>query len=113
MSGRDGKPYDAFVALGTFSAQRGMQPYFFECSIVQQTMRRLLWRHCNFLISIIFLETVALLLTRYMPASWLSKTGKDGSPFAITLFVICGCLASVQVFTNRSILERAQKKSTY
>lgn len=26
-------PYTAFVALGTFSAQRGMQPYFFECSI--------------------------------------------------------------------------------
>lgn len=106
-------PYTAFVALGTFSAQRGMQPYFFECSIVQQKMPQLLRRHCNFLIAVIFLETIALRLTRYMPASWLSKTGKDGSPFAITLCVICLCFASVQVFTNRTLLERAHKTSTY
>jgi hypothetical protein len=106
-------PYTAFVALGTFSAQRGMQPYFFECSTVQQTMPRLLRRHCSFLITTIFLETIALRLTRYMPESWLIKTGKDGSPFAITLCVICLCLASVQVFTNRTLLERAHEKSTY
>jgi hypothetical protein len=103
-------PYTAFVALGTFSAQRGMQPYFFECSTVQQIMPRLLRRHCIFLIAIILLETIALRLTRYMPASWLSKAGKDGSPFAITLCVICLCLASVQVFTNRTLLERAHEK---
>jgi|SRR5271166_3573612 len=105
-------PYTAFVALGTFSAQRRMQPYFFECSIVQQTMPRLLRRHCIFLVAIIFLETIALRLTRYMPASWLSKTGKDGSPFAMTLCLICLCFASVQVFTNRTLLERAHEKST-
>jgi hypothetical protein len=35
-------PYTAYVALGTFGAQRGLQPYFFECPIVQQTMPRLL-----------------------------------------------------------------------
>ena len=105
-------PYTAFVALGTFSAQRGMQPYFFECSIVQQTMPRLLRRHFNFLVGIIFLETIALRLTRYMPASWL-RTGKDGSLFAITLCVICLCFASVQVFTNRTLLERAHGRSKY
>src|SRR5580692_6175532 len=91
-------PYTAFVALGTFSAQRGMQPYFFECSIVQQTMPRLLRRHCSFLVAIVLLETIALRLTRYMPASSLSSKGKDGSPFAITLCVLCVCIASVQVF---------------
>ncbi len=105
-------PYSAFVGLGTFSAQRGMQPYFFECLIVQQTMHRLLLRHCNFLVAIIFLEAIALRLTRYMPASWL-RTGKDGSPFAITLCVICLCLGSVQVFTNRTLLERAHGQSKY
>jgi hypothetical protein len=99
-------PYTAIVALGTFSAQRRMQPYFFECSIVQQTMPRLLRRHLNFLVGIIFLETIALRLTRYMPASWL-RAGKDGSPFSITLCVICLCFASVQSFTNRTLLERA------
>ena len=104
-------PYTAFVALGTFSAQRGMQPYFFECSIVQQTLPRLLRRHCNFLVAIVLLETTALRLTRYMPPSWLSNTGRNGSPFAISLVVICLCLASVQVFTNRTLLERAHEKS--
>lgn len=105
-------PYTAFVALGTFSAQRGMQPYFFECSIVEQTMPRLLWRHCIVLAAIISLETIALRLAPFMPASWLSKTGKDGSPFAITLCITCLCIASVQVFTNRTLLERAHEKRT-
>jgi hypothetical protein len=105
-------PYTAFVGLGTFSAQRGMQPYFFDCSIVQQTMPRLLRRHFNFLVGIVFLETIALRLTRYMPVSWL-RTGKDGSPFAITLCVICVCVGSVQVFTNRTLLERAHEQSKY
>jgi hypothetical protein len=105
-------PYTAFVALGTFSAQRGMQPYYFECSIVRQTMPRLLRRYGNFLIAIILFETIALHLTRYMPPSWLIKTGKDGSPFAITLTVVCACVASVQVFTNRTLLERAHGKSS-
>src|SRR5689334_15614681 len=78
-------PYTAFVALGTFSAQRGMQPYFFECSVVQQTIPRLIGRHCSFLIVIILLETITLRLKRYMPASWLSSTGKDGSHFSMAL----------------------------
>jgi hypothetical protein len=105
-------PYTAFVALGTFSAQRGMQPYVFECSIVQRTMPRLLRRHCNFVVAIILLETIALRLTRYMPASWLSSKGRDGSPFHITLVVLCLCIASVQVFTNRTLLKRAHEKSS-
>ena len=106
-------PYTAFVALGTFSAQRQMQPYFFECSIVRKAMPRLLRRHYNFLIAVIFFETIALHLTQYMPPSWLNKTGRDGSPFAIALFVICLCFASVQMFTNRTLLERAHEKSRY
>jgi len=104
-------PYTAFVALCTFSAQRGMQPYFFECSIVQQTMPRLVRRHFSFLFAIIFLETIALRLTRYMPVSWL-RAGKDGSPFGITLCLICICIASAQVWTNRTLLERAHGRST-
>lgn len=103
-------PYTAFVALGTFSAQRGLQPYFFGCSIVQQTIPRLLRRHCNFFVAIILLETIALRLTRYLPSAWLNSTGRDGSPFGISLAVICVCLASVQAFTNRTLLERAHEK---
>jgi hypothetical protein len=104
-------PYTAFVTLGTFSAQRGMQPYFFECPIVQQTMPRLLWRHGGFVAAIVLLETIALYLTRYMPASWLTANGRDGSPFALSLCVICVGLGGVEAFTNRSLLERAHARN--
>jgi hypothetical protein len=103
-------PYTAFVALGTFSAQRGMQPYFFECSIVQHSMPPLLRRHGYFLAAIILLETIALYLTRYMPASWLTADGRSSSPFAVSLWVLCLCLGGVEAFTNRSLLERAHEK---
>lgn len=105
-------PYTSFVALGTFSAQRGMQPYFFECSIVQQSMPQLFRRHCCFLAAIVVLETIALHLTQYMPESWLEKNGRDGSPFFITLSILCVCLAFVQVFTNRTLLEQAHEKGS-
>jgi hypothetical protein len=100
-------PYTAFVALATFSAQRGQQPYFFECPIVRRAMPRLIRRHIGFLITIVIIETVALYLTRYMPASWLIAKGRTSSPFGTTLGILCICLAMAQIFTNRSLLERA------
>lgn len=103
-------PYTAFVALGTFSAQRGMQPYFFECPIVEQAIPRLLRRHGAFLAAIVLLETIALYLARYMPAQFLKATRRDGSPFTISLCVVCFCIGSVEVFTNRSLLERSHAK---
>src|SRR5215469_16312877 len=93
-------PYTAFMALGTFSAVRGLQPFFFECPIVQGAMLRVLGRHSIFLSAIVLLETIALRLTRYMPESWLAATGRGGSPFGETLCAICMCVALVQVFTN-------------
>jgi hypothetical protein len=100
-------PYTAYIVLGTFSAQRGQQPYFFECPIVRQTVPSLVRRHVGFLIAIVVLETVALHLTRYMPASWLIAKGRDGSPFATTLCILCLCLGLVQILTNRSLIKRA------
>jgi hypothetical protein len=100
-------PYTAFVALGTFSAQRCMQPYFFECPIVQHIMARLLRRHGGFVAAIVLLESIALSLTRFMPATWLTANARDGSPFAISLCVICVVLGCIETFTNRSLLERA------
>lgn len=100
-------PYTIFVVLGTFSAQRGQQPYFFECPIVNQTMPRLARRHGYFLVALVVFETIALRLTLYMPASWLIAKGKDDSPFGITLTVLCLCLAGAQILSNRSLLERA------
>jgi hypothetical protein len=88
-------PYTTLIVLGTFSAQRGQQPYFFECSIVRQTTPRLAWRHGCFLLAIVVIETTALQLTPYMPACWLIASKKGGSPFAITLIVLCMCLGGV------------------
>lgn len=100
-------PYTAFVFLGTFSAQRGQQPYFFECSIVDRVLPRLSQRHIGFLVAILVLETVGFYLKRFMPSSWLVARGRDGSPFGITLCILCMCIAFAQVLTNRSLLERA------
>ena len=70
-------------------------------------MPRLVRRHGAFLVAVVVLETIAFRLARYLPASWLIAKGKNGSPFAITLCVLCLCLALVQVLSNRSLLERA------
>jgi hypothetical protein len=102
-------PYTAFIILITFSAQRGQQPYFFECSIVRQIMPRLARRHGGFLLAIVVLETVALQLTRFLPSSWLIAGKKGGSPFHITLIVLCMSLAFAQILSNRSLLERAHR----
>jgi hypothetical protein len=102
-------PYPTFVVLATFSAQRGQQPYFFGCPIVRQAMPRLARRHGGFLFAMVVLEAIALLLTRYMPASWLTAGNRGGSPFAMTLIVLCMCLAFAQTLSNRSLLERAHR----
>jgi hypothetical protein len=102
-------PYTSLVLLSTFSAQRGQQPYFFECPVVSRTLPRLAWRHCGFLAGLVIFETLAVLLRPNLPASWLVAKGKDGSPFAMGLFAFGACLAFTQALSNRSILERAHR----
>jgi hypothetical protein len=68
---------------------------------------RLAQRHGGFLAALVVLETVALQLRPHLPASWLAASGRNGSPFSITLLILCVCLASAQVWTNRSLIERA------
>jgi hypothetical protein len=105
-------PYTAFVFLATFSAQRGQQPYFFECSRVDGLLPRLGRLHIGFLAAVLFLETTGFYLTRFMPSSWLVAKGKDGSPFGITLFILCMSIAFAQVLAGRSILKRAHLQSS-
>lgn len=104
-------PYTAFVFLATFSAQRGQQPYFFECPIVQRTMPRLVRRHIAFLIAIVLLETIALFLSRFLPAAWLIAKGRNASPFGTTLAILCICLGFAQIITNRSLLKSAHQNT--
>lgn len=106
-------PYTAFVFLGTFSAQRGLQPYFFQCPIVDRVLPRLTQRHLGFLTAILIIETISFYLKRFVPSSWLVAKGKDGSPFELALFLLCICIASAQVLTNRSVLERAHLQESH
>jgi hypothetical protein len=104
-------PYTCLIVLATFSAQRGQQPYFFQCEIVQSTVPRLIKRHMVFLAAIVVIETVAFRATRYMPPSWLVAKGRDGSPVAISLCVLCLALAFVQILSNRSLIARAHREN--
>ena len=106
-------PYTTFVFLATFSAQRGQQPYFFECPVVKGVMPRLIRRHIIFLVILGILETIALLLRRHMPASWVVAKGRDGSRFAIGLCVFCIGIAGVQICTNRSFLYRVHLEKPF
>jgi hypothetical protein len=98
-------PYTAFIVLVTFSAQRGQQPYFFECPIVHQAMPRLVRRYIGFLSTLLIVETVAIYSRQYLPGSWLDS-GKNGSPVGIALWIFCAGLGMAEAITNRSLLER-------
>lgn len=100
-------PYTVFVVLGTFSAQKGQQSYFFECSTVHRQLPRLAQRHIGFLVALLVIETVAFQLRPHLLASWIVASGRNGSAFAMSLFILCIGLASAQVWINRSLLERA------
>ena len=103
-------PYTAWVFLVTFSAQRGQQPYFFACPIAHQTLHTLIRRHWLYLIALVSLQTIAFRVARYLPSSWLVAHGREGSPFAITLCILCLCLGFVQVLSNRSLLKRTHRE---
>ena len=103
-------PYTCLIVLGTFSAQRGQQPYFFKCAIVQSTMNGLVRRHILFVIALVLIKTFAIYATRYMPPSWLIAKGRGGSPVATSLFIFSLCLAFVQMLSNRLLIERAHRE---
>ena len=73
-------PYTSLVVLTTFSAQRGQQPYFFECFIVRRSLPQLARRHCGFLVAVVLIETFAYQLRPHLPDSWLIARGKGASP---------------------------------
>jgi hypothetical protein len=100
-------PYTALIVPTTFSAQRGQQPYFFECPVVRRTLPQIARRHVVFLAAVAGLEKVALQLRPYFPLSWLTSKGKDMPPFVPLLSVFCFCLAFAEILTNRSLLSRS------
>jgi hypothetical protein len=105
-------PYTAFMVLGTFTAQRQEQPYFFECPFVRRTLPRLVRRHIAFLAALVIAETILPEFTQVLPSSWRFLTTTQDGTFAVAPMILAGCLALVQMFTNRSLLERAHRATS-
>ena len=99
--------YTAGVILYTFSSNRGIQRYLFRCPFVRHELPSLALRHIGFLAVLIVLQTGALQLRPYMPASWSVASGRNMPPFTFALAIVCGALAVTHILTNRSLLDRA------
>jgi len=94
--------YTAATVLGTFSAAKGQQRYLFTCPVVGSQLSRLFQRHVGFLAALFMVETAAFHLRPHLSAYW--RTGK---PFEVTVGILCLCLYSAQMFSNRFLLKRA------
>jgi len=104
--------YTIFVVFFTFARTgtrtgKDLPPYMFTCPAVQPQFSRLLWRHVGFLVALFALQTLALAIRPNLPDWW--NTDRKGTPFEITLPLLCLGLGYAQVFTNRRLLDRAHK----
>jgi hypothetical protein len=61
----------------------------------------------RFLIGLLIVQTTALKLRPKLPEYLITPRGTDPSLFAVILGVLFGCLAVLQILSNRSLLERA------
>jgi len=103
--------YTISVVYLTFSASYWLGPYRFTCPAVRTQVSRLLWRHLGFLVSLFALQTAALAARPNLPDWWNapSSYSRDGPPFELALGFLCVVLGCAQVFTNRSLLDRAHR----
>ena len=100
--------YTAAVALYTFSRNRNnMQPFLLSCPVVRRQIPTLIRRHVGFLVALFLVQTTALEFRPNLPEHLITPRGTDPSLFVVILGVLCGCLALVQILSNRSLLERA------
>ena len=98
----------AAVALYTFTRNRNnMQPFLLSCPVVRHQIPLLIRRHVGFLAALFIVQTTALKLRPKLPEYLIMPRGTDPSLFAGILGILFGCLAVVQVLSNRSLLERA------
>lgn len=102
--------YTIFAVFFTFSATGRLRPYMFTCPAVQTQVSRLLWRHLGFLVAIFALQTAALAIRVDLPDWWNAESGGKGTPFEIALMFLCVGLGFAQVFSNRSLLDRAHRE---
>lgn len=99
--------YTIFAVFFTFSAVNRLRPYMFTCPAVRPQIPRLLWRHVGFLVALLALQTTALAARSSMSDWWWTDQRSGGTPFDIALLFLCESVGLAQVFTNRSLLDRA------
>ncbi len=109
--------YTIFAVFFTFArtgtrTRKDLRPYMFTCPAVRPQFSRLLWRHVGFLVALFALQTLALAMRPNLP-DWWNDSGhsrRGGTPFDIALMFLCVGLGYAQVFTNRSLLDRAHRE---
>jgi hypothetical protein len=105
--------YTIFAVFFTFAPTKGFRRYMFTCPAVQTQVPRLLWRQVGFLFALFALQTVALAARPNLPDWWNIGGGygrRSGTPFDVALLFLCVGLGYTQVFTNRSLLDRAHRE---
>jgi hypothetical protein len=102
--------YTIFVVFSTFAATGRLRRYMFTCPAVQTQVLRLLWRHFGFLVALFALQTAALAVHPTLPDWWNTDSDGKGTPFGMALMLLCFGLGCAQVFTNRSLLDRAHRE---
>lgn len=107
--------YTIFVVFFTFARTgtrtgKDIPPYMFTCPAVQPQFPRLLRRHLGFLVALFALQTAALATRPNLPEWWNIEDRKGTTPFDLALILLCFGLGYAQVFTNRSLLNRAHQE---
>jgi hypothetical protein len=87
-----------------------LPPFKFKCPAVRPQIPRLLWRHAGFLVALFALQTAMLAARTYLPEWWNMKDRKGATSFDLVLMLMCLGLGYAQVFTNRSLLDRAHRE---
>jgi hypothetical protein len=106
--------YTIFVVFFTFARTgtrtgKDLPPCMFTCPAVQPQFSRLLRRHLGFLVVLFALQTAALATRPNLPEWWNIEDRKGATPFHLALILLCFGLGYAQVFTNRSLLDRAHR----
>jgi hypothetical protein len=106
--------YTIFVVFFTFARTgsrtgKDLPPYLFTCPAVRPQFSRLLRRHLGFLVTLFALQTLALAVRPQLPDWWNIKDRKGATPFDLALMLLCVGFGYAQVFTNRSLLDRAHR----
>ncbi len=91
--------YSAATILYTFSANRGMQRYLFECPYVRSQFRRLAVRHIGFLVGHFLLQTALISIRPRLSPWWMTASvGPRGMPpFTFVMLTFCGALLLAEI----------------